>query len=215
VFREGLLPGRAQAVGLGARRGCGRDRDELSVTDGDEGPGGPERHVLFERVAGELQGVANGERRLLDPADDGEERSGRIQSGRGAMAPTGVDRLAVDEALDEVAGRSAALRADAGLFAQVGLGGLRGDDVDRLDRRPGEREAGRAGDPQARGLVGARVPIGEKRDAVGVDEDLEADPLMHAARGELAQEPEVFAPDGRALRERPGEQLDCGGRARA
>src|SRR3954447_26340050 len=112
VFREGLLPRRAQALGLGAGRGCGRDRDELSVTDGDEGPGGPERHVLFERVAGALEGVADGERRLLDPADDGQQRAGRVQSGRGAMAPAGVDRLAVDEALDEVARRAAALRAD-------------------------------------------------------------------------------------------------------
>ena len=104
------------------------------MTDGDEGPGGPERHVLCERVAGELEGVANGEGGLFDPADDGQERPGRVQSGRGAMAPARFDRLAVDEALDEVPRRSPALGPHAGLFAQVGLGGLRGDDVDRLDR---------------------------------------------------------------------------------
>jgi len=46
-----------------------------------------------------------------------------------------------------------------------------------------------------------------------VDEDLETDPLMHAAGGQLAQEPEVFAPDGGTLRERLDEQLDGGRRA--
>jgi hypothetical protein len=47
-----------------------------------------------------LKGVADRERRLLDPSDDGEEPSGGIQSRRGRMAPAGVDRLIIDEALD-------------------------------------------------------------------------------------------------------------------
>jgi len=47
-----------------------------------------------------LECVADCKRRLLDPSDDGKELSGRVQSWRGGMAPAGVDRLAIDEALD-------------------------------------------------------------------------------------------------------------------
>jgi hypothetical protein len=47
-----------------------------------------------------LECVADRERCLLDPSEDGEERSGRVQSRRGGMAPARVDRLAIDQALD-------------------------------------------------------------------------------------------------------------------
>ena len=80
------------------------------MADRREGPDGPERHALLERVPGELEGVADRERCLLDRSDDGEELSGWVQPGGGGVAPAGVDRLAVDEALDQVSGCSTALR---------------------------------------------------------------------------------------------------------
>jgi hypothetical protein len=80
------------------------------VADRGEGPDGPERHALLERVPAELERVADRERGLLGPSDDGEELSGWVESGGGCVSPAGVDRLAVDEALDEVSGRSIALR---------------------------------------------------------------------------------------------------------
>ena len=108
------------------------------------------------------------------------------------MAPPGVDRLAVDEALDEVSGCSTALRPQPVFFAQVRLCGVGGDGVDRVDRRSCERVAGFSGDPEPGGFVGARVPDREQRDAVGVDELLEADPLMNTPRRHLTQEREVL-----------------------
>ena len=143
VFLDRALAGGAQAGDSGARRGSGEDHDELSVADRRE------RRALLERVPGELERVADRERRLLDPADHGEELSGGVQPGGGGVAAAGVDRLAVDEALDQVSSRSTALRSEPGLFAQVRLGGLGGDGVDPVDRRAGEREAGFSGDPQA------------------------------------------------------------------
>ena len=55
--------------------------------------------------------------------------------------------------------------------------------------------------------------IGEQRDAVGVDEDLEADALVDAPRRQLAHEREVLAAYRRALGERSREHLR--GRRRA
>jgi hypothetical protein len=81
-----------------------------------------------------LERVADRERCLLDPADDGEELAGRVQPGGGGVAPTGIGRLAVDEAFEQVAGRSTALRSEPRLLAEVSLGGLGRDDVDRFDR---------------------------------------------------------------------------------
>jgi hypothetical protein len=81
-----------------------------------------------------LECVADGERCLLDPSDDGEELSGRVEAGGGGVAPAGINRLAVDEALDQVSGCSTALRPDPRFFAQVGVGGLRRDAVDCFDR---------------------------------------------------------------------------------
>jgi hypothetical protein len=107
------------------------------------------------------------------------------------VAPAGVDRLPVDEAVDQVSGRSTALRSQPGLLAQVGLCCLRGDDVHRIHGGACEREAGFSGDSKARGFIGAHVPIGEQRDAVGMNEHLEADPLMHAPRRQVAQEPNI------------------------
>ena len=183
------------------------------MADRREGSGGPGRHVLLERVPGDLECVPDRERGLLDAPDDGEELAGRLQPGGSGMAPGWVDGLPADEPLEQISGRSTALRSQPRLFAEVRLGGLGRDGVDRVDRRAGEREAGCSGQPQARGLFGARVPNREQRDAVGADEGLEADALVHPPGSELAQETKVFAPHGCALRKRPREQL--GGRCRA
>ena len=50
------------------------------------------------------------------------------------MAPARGDRLAAHETLDQVAGGAPALCPEPGLLAQVSLGGLGRNDVDRLDR---------------------------------------------------------------------------------
>jgi hypothetical protein len=63
-----------------------------------------------KRVPAELERVADRERCLLDPADDGEERAARVQAGGRGVASAGVDRLPVDKALDQISGHSAALR---------------------------------------------------------------------------------------------------------
>jgi hypothetical protein len=131
------------------------------VTDRRERPRGPERQVLLERVPGELEGVADRTRCLLHRSDDGEELSCGVQSGRGGVSPAGNDRLAVDEALEQVSGRAAALRPDARLFAQVRLGGLRGDDVDRFDRRACECEPGLSRELQPHRFLGAGAPVGQ------------------------------------------------------
>jgi len=89
----------------------------------------------------------DGERCLLDSPDHGEELSCQLEAGGGRVAPAGVDRLAVDEALDQVSGCPAALRPDPRFFAQVGVGGLRRNAVDCFDRGACEREACCSGDP--------------------------------------------------------------------
>ena len=104
------------------------------MADRRERPDDPERQALLERVPRDLERVADLERRLLDPPHDGEEPAGRVQAGSGGVAPAGVDRLAVDEALDQVPSRSAALPTEPCFLAQIGLGGLGGDGVDRVDR---------------------------------------------------------------------------------
>ena len=115
------------------------------------------------------------------------------------MPPAVARRLAVDEALDQIPRSLAALDAHSRFFAQVRLGSLSGEDVDGIDRKPRKREAGRLSDGQLRCLVHAGVPDREQRDPVGPDEIVEADPLVHAPRGELAQEAEVLAADRHAL----------------
>src|SRR5205807_3329197 len=151
--------------------------DDLSVTNRHEGPGGSEQYVLLECLPGDLECVANRELALLDPSDNRDELPGRVQGGAGGVASSGLDRLPVDEALDQVSGRSTGLGSKPALLAQIRLGGLRRDDVDRLDRRACERKTGLSREPQARGLLGAGIPVGEQRDAVGVDEHVEADSL--------------------------------------
>jgi hypothetical protein len=160
-----------------------------------------------------LERVADRERCLLDPSHDGEELSGRLEAGGGRVPPARVDRLAVDEALDQISDRSAALRPDSCFFAQVGVGGLGRDAVDSIDRRACECEACCSGDSQARGFLGARVPVGKERHAVGVEEDLEADPLVDTACRQITQERKVIGAQPRALGECSGEDLR--GRRRA
>ena len=84
------------------------------------------------------------------------------------------------------------------------------DAVDTITTQAAEaylREAGFSGDPQPRGFLGARVPVGEQRDSVRVQEDLEADPLVDAARRQFAHEPDVLAAYRPALGLRSGEHL--------
>ena len=112
------------------------------MADGDQWPGLAQREAVMESIPSEDERVLFGMIFALEASDNHRKAVGGVEPRGGRVATVIGDGLTGDEPLDEIPRVTAALRPSARVLSQIGLSGMGGDGVDRIECESRQRQPG-------------------------------------------------------------------------